>query len=135
MDQGLTAWEDIDIFFEEFAIPATLELTANGETLALKGIFDTPYQKRDFGAFFVDADDPSFTCRWTAELAAAGAGDKLTINGEVFFLESSAQSDGTGLASLVLTRQSTQDDIGDAEPEQAAAPTGGGLFSPNPGGN
>ena len=133
MEQGILDWEDRDIFFDEFAVDATLEIVSTGRALALKGIFDTPYAKRDFGVFFVDADDPSFTCVWTPELAKARAGDKLTIKSEEFFLESSPKSDGTGLVSLILTRESTQDDIGDAEPEQTEAPPGGGLFSPNPG--
>lgn len=125
--QGIVDWEDLDIFFDEFAVEATLEL-GNGDTLSLSGIFDTPYQKRDFGAFVVDAEDPSFTCKWTAELENARAGDKLTIKGEAFYIESAPQSDGTGLASFTLTRASTQDAEGDdfsQTPGQSQSPQSG----------
>lgn len=113
MQQGIVDWEDLDIFFDEFAVEASLGFQDSEETVDLKGIFDTPYEHRDFGAFIVDADDPSFTCKWIPELATARAGDTLTISGEVFYLESAAQSDGTGLASFTLTRATTQDAQGD----------------------
>ena len=132
MAQGILDWEDLDIFFDDFAIEATLELQ-DGSTLALKGIFDTPYQQRDFGGFVVDADDPTFTCPWQDEFMDARSGDTLTIGTEIFYIESGARSDGTGLASFVLTRESTQDDVGDSPPTEHTAPSGGGLFSPNPG--
>ena len=73
MNQGQVEWEDLDIFFDEFAEEATLTL-ADGTTYDLNGIFDTPYMKRDFGALLVDADDPSFTCKWQQGLRlSAGA--------------------------------------------------------------
>ena len=136
MNQGIVEWEDLDIFFEEFGIPATLEL-ADGTTYELRGHFDTPYMKREFGELIVDADDPSFTCKWQAEFEAVRRGDKLTIRGEDFYIESAAQSDGTGVASLILTRASTQDAEGDdvqqnpqnpQSPQGQGRPPNGGLF-------
>ena len=132
MEQGILDWEDRDIFFDEFAVDATLEIRGSGATLNLRGIFDTPYQQRSFGAFVVDADDPSFTCKWVEELEAVRVGDKLTIGTEEFYLDSPARNDGTGIASFTLTRESTQDDQGDELSENYEAPAGGGLFGPNP---
>ena len=135
MAQGIVDWEDLDIFFDEdeFAVKATLTFQSSGNTLDLKGIFDTPDQQRDFGGFVVDADDPTFTCPWQDEFMDVRPGDALTIGTEIFYIESGARSDGTGLASFVLARESTQDDMGDSPPTEHTAPTGGGLFSPNPG--
>lgn len=146
MEEGIVEWEDLELFFDDFAIPATLafaealenDAEVSEATLELRGIFETPYQKRDFGAFIVDADDPSFTCKWTEALQAARKGDTLTINGEVFYLETAAMSDGTGLASFTLTRASTQDAQGDdfsAETEDSqqmnsGRPSSGSLFGP-----
>ena len=132
MQQGILDWEDRDIFFDEFAVDATLQIRGSGATLNLRGILDTPYQQRAFGAFVVDADDPSFICKWVEELEQVRVGDKLTIGTEEFYLDSLARSDGTGMVSFTLTRESTQDDQGDEPPENYEAPVGGGLFGPNP---
>ena len=102
MQQGILDWEDRDIFFDEFAVDATLEIRGSGDTLNLEGILDTPYQQRAFGAFVVDADDPSFTCKWVEELEDVRVGDKLTIGTEEFYLNSPARSDGTGMAKFHL---------------------------------
>ena len=70
MSQGIVDWEDLDIFFheDEFAVKATIICQSVEADLMLSGIFDTPYQQRDFGGFIVDADAPSFTLKWTDDL-------------------------------------------------------------------
>ena len=45
--------------------------------LPLEGLFETPYMKRDFGAFVVDADSPSFTCKWHDQFVDVRKGDLL----------------------------------------------------------
>ena len=119
-------WEDLDIFFDEdeFAVPAVLTL-ADGTTFDLTGIYETPYMKRDLGELIVDADDPSFTCKWQSEFEAVRQGDRLTISDEVFYIEGAARNDGTGVASFVLTRGSTQDAEGDVVQENPQSPQGG----------
>ena len=117
MTQGQVEWEDLDIYFDEFAVDATLTL-ADGTAFDLKGIYETPYMKRDFGEMVVDADDPSFTCKWHDGFEKARRGDKLTLSesGEVFYIESGARNDGTGVASFILTAAETQDSEGDDVP-------------------
>ena len=138
--QGIVEWEDLDIFFDEdeFGVKATIICKSGGRFDAV-GIFDTPYQQRDFGGFIVDADAPSFTCKWTDDLDNVQSGDMLRLyekdstDYETFYIESAPQSDGTGTAKLVLTRKETQDHEGDPAEDTHEAPTGGGLFAPNPG--
>ena len=129
MLQGADSWEDIDIFFSDFAIDASLEIKKSNKTLNIKGIFDTPYMKRVFGSFIVDSEDPSFTCKWLPEFSDIRAGDVLTIQnvktvenvqtvqGIDYFLQSAPESDGTGVCALILVPASTQDDEGDPDPE------------------
>ena len=105
--------------------------------IELEGIFETPYQKRDFGAFIVDADAPSFTCKWDNRFIDVRKGDHLFVgegsNKEQFYIDSAAQNDGTGVVAFILTPASTQDDIGDdLDDEVDERPTGGGLFGSNP---
>ena len=71
--QGRVDWEDLDIFFEEFAVRATI-ICQSGGRFDADGIFDTPYQQRDFGGFIVDADAPSFTLKWTDMLENVQSG-------------------------------------------------------------
>ena len=118
MLHGLVEWEDLDVFFDEFAIHATL--MANDDDvprLALTGIFDTPYQKREFGSYIVDADNPSFTCKWHDDFSKVRKGDTLRVTNEGtledFYLDSAPQNDGTGVVAFILTRASTQDASGD----------------------
>ena len=105
--------------------------------IALEGIFETPYQKRDFGAFIVDAEAPSFTCKWQNQFVDVRKGDLLFVgegsNKEQFYIDSAAQNDGTGVVAFILTPASTQDATGDDLDDTVdERPTGGGLFGPNP---
>lgn len=145
MINGLLEWEDLDDFFDidEFAINATLIMRSPSvDDLALVGIFNTPYAKRDFGAFVVDADDPYFLTKWHDDFVHARKGDTLRITQadvtEDFFIDSGAQNSGTGVVSFVLTRESTQDDVGDLPEDSTDSSShgqlpSGGLFAPNPG--
>lgn len=142
MINGLIRWETLDDFFDvdEFSVNATLMLKKTGiADIALVGNFDTPYAQRDFGAFVIDADDPTFLTKWHDDFIHARKGDKLVIsegdNTETFYIDTAAQNDGTGVVSFVLTRESTQDDEGDTPSDDTTpdkTPMGGGLFAPNP---
>ncbi len=142
MLHGEVEWEDLDIFFDEFAIDAFIRIMSLGEGQSLvtvKGIFETPYLKRDFGAFVVDANSPSFTCKWHDEFVNVRKGDVLYFfddgTGVNFYIDSAAQNDGTGVVSFILTASATQDASGDdLEDGTKTAPSGGGLFGSNPGG-
>ena len=139
MNQGVVEWEDLDGFFDTdyFAVSATLQIGI--DVLNLEGIFDTPFAQRDFGAFIADSDDPTFVCKWRNEFNDAEAGDILTLKNETFYLKTAPQSDGTGVVVLTLIRATTQDTVGDDVPEAPDKPGrklgGGGLFSPNRGGD
>ena len=133
MQQGIVDWEDLDIFFDEFAVPGSLLIQKTETTLALDGILDTPYMKREFGDFIIDAEDPSFTCKWHSEMSDARQGDELTVGDTTYYLSSAPQSDGTGLAALILVPADTQDDEGDAAPPQMTPkplPIDADLFKP-----
>lgn len=139
MNHGRTDFEDLDVFFDtdDFAIVAHLHISETLEDIDINGIFDTPYQKRDFGAFIVDEDAPSFTCKWDPRFDSVRKGDILTIgdeNIETFYIDSVPQHDGTGICAMILTRRSTQDAEGD-EPHDSTdnPPPSGGLFGSNPG--
>ena len=130
--QSILDWEDRDIFFDtdDFAIEASLQIkhlpdtTENTELypdnqVPINGIFKTPYAQRDFGAFIVDAEDPSFRCKWIDVFEYARAGDVLTIDGTEYYLESEPKSDGSGTCAMTLVPADTQDAIGDADTDQA----------------
>ena len=92
-------------------------VSPDATVLALDGIFDTPYMKRDFGAFVVDAEAPSYTCKWIDAFADIRKGDILLVGegdeAQTFYIDSAPQNDGTGVVSFLLTPASTQDAIGD----------------------
>ena len=133
MQQGIVAWEDRDIFFDEFAVPGSLEIKKTGATLALDGILDTPYMKREFGDLIIDAEDPSFTCKWHPEFSDSRQGDELTVGDTTYYLSSAPKSDGTGVVALMLVEEDTQDDEGDAPPPAETPkplPIDADLFKP-----
>ena len=151
MLHGELEWEDLDIFFEEFAVDAVIYFPVTDEIYDIKGIFETPYLKRDFGGFIVDADAPSFTCKWQDIFVGVRKGDVLfpnetiasireiegvyeEITGEkAFYIDSAPQNDGTGVVSFILTKATTQDEEGDELDDTIdETPTGGGLFGSNP---
>jgi hypothetical protein len=159
MLHGDVEWEDLDIFFEEFAIDAVLQLWVTRveniqEFNQIRGIFETPYLKRDFGAFIVDEEAPSFTCKWHDIFQYARKGDVLFLNqtydrdsgdtpedfyqlaespSQVWYIDSIPQNDGTGVVSFILTPGTTQDEHGESLDDTIdEEPPTGGLFSPNP---
>ena len=142
---GIPEWEDLDIFFDEFAIDAVLYLVSHDDVYQLRGIFETPYAKRDFGAFVIDAEAPSFTCKYQAEFDATRKGDIIfpdqvsdDINEayrlqashvDTWYIDSTPQNDGTGVSTFILTHATTQDDVGDIlEDATEEVPDEGGLF-------
>ena len=137
MNESILDWEDRDVFLDTdfFGIQASLEIQKTNKSVTFNCIFDTPYQRRDFAAFVVDAEDPSIVTKFIPDLEDARKGDKLTVNGDVFFLESGMESDGTGFVKFGLIPAETQDDIGDIIDDDVddGVKTGdrhGSLFSP-----
>ena len=128
---------DLECLYDsEFSVDASLLIKATDTTLTLRGIFENPYFQRKFGAFVVDAEDPSFECVYQAAMAECRQGDELTIDGNTYFLQSEPQQDGVGVVAMVLTPADTQDAEGQPDPEADGTekPTppdmGGGLFNP-----
>ena len=117
MEAGILSWEDRDLFFTDFAIPATLKINAapgqTPETHEIFGILDMPYERQEFGPVTLDAEDPTFHVKWTDTIATVRKGDYLVVNGETFSIAAAAENDGTGFCDLRLVRGSLQDDAGD----------------------
>ena len=158
MLHGEVEWEDLDIFFGEFAIDAVLQIWVTGvqnipEFNQIRGIFETPYHKRDFGVFIVDEESPTFTCKWSENFEYVRKGDVLFLNrtydedtdsaeelyelaenpSAIWYIDSIPQNDGTGIASFILTPGATQDTAGDTLDDTIdELPPAGGLFAPNP---
>ncbi|WP_420023764.1 head-tail joining protein [Cereibacter azotoformans] len=107
------AWEDLSIFFDDFAVPA--QLRRNGGHLRdLRVIFDEPSVDALLGTGRRDGASrqtrfetttPMITAPESA-LAGAMRGDELIVNGRSFDVMSSPEVDGTGLATLRLAPQS-----------------------------
>ena len=117
MEAGILDWEDRDLFFTDFAIPATLQKNAvpgqTPETHEIVGILDIPHERQEFGPVILDAEDPTFTVKWTDVIASVRKGDYLIINNEKFVIAAAAENDGTSICDLRLVRGSLQDDAGD----------------------
>ena len=140
MNAGILDWEDHDIFFDtdDFAVEATLEFNAapgeTAESVDIVGILDTPYGEREYGAIVVDADNPSFTTKWTAAIARVRKGDYLIVGVERFAILSAPENDGTGQCDLPLVRESLQDTEGDNyQTEYPKTPDGKTYTRPNRG--
>ena len=126
------------IYGSELGYDASLLIKSTNTTLTLRGIYENPYFKRKFGDFIVDAEDPWFETIWQDDFSDARQGDELTIDGDVYFLQSEPQREGSGPAVMLLTPASTQDDSGNIDPEdegtekptEAGSGMSGNLFNP-----
>ena len=99
------AWEDLDVFLnvDEFAVTATVRLQAGG-TRAVRGIFDDPYLNAELGEYEFDTNRPRLTCK-ERDVLGVLRGDVVEIDGKVYDVLSSANSDGTGMAVLEMALQ------------------------------
>lgn len=126
------------LYEDDFGTNASLLIKATDTTVTLRGVWNNPYYQRKFGEFIVDAEDPSFECVYTDDLADARQGDELTVNETVYFLQSEPQQDEIGACAMVLTPADTQDDMGQPDPEaggtekptEAGSGMSGNLFNP-----
>ena len=119
MNAGILDWEDHEIFYDtdDFAVEATLEFNAapgdTPETVEIVGILDLPYGERDFGKIVVDSENPTFSTKWTDDIARVRKGEYLIVNGERFAILSAPENDGTGHCELPLVRGTLQHTEGD----------------------
>jgi hypothetical protein len=92
--------EDLDIFFGEFGVAATLK-TAAGTTLrTLSVIFDAPGVAASLYDAQVETESPTALAQ-TAAVEGATHGHTLTIAGVVYRIRE-IRPDGTGLTRLIL---------------------------------
>lgn len=99
------AWEDLDAFLDvdEFAIVATVRLQ-NGTTRSVRGIYDDPYLNAQLGEYEADTNRPRLTCK-ESDVIGVTRGDEVVIDGRVFDVLTAPQSDGTGMATLMMAVQ------------------------------
>lgn len=97
-------WENLSDFFDpdEFATLATITRASEsvGEVF---GIFDDPNQIASLGEYELDHIVPKFVCS-EVDVVAIKRGDVVTIEGKDFDLIEDPQLDGTGIATLTLTK-------------------------------
>ena len=71
--------------------------------LGKPGIFDEPYLNTQIGEFELDASQPRLTCK-AADVPDLQAKDEVQIGGQVYYLLTGPQFDGTGMAVLSLAK-------------------------------
>lgn len=99
------AWDDLDAFVSEddFGVKATIRLQ-DGGVRVVAGIFDDPYLNAQLGEYELDVSRPRFTCK-EADVIGVLRGDIVDIGGRTFDVLTTAQPDGTGMATLELANQ------------------------------
>lgn len=98
----MPAWEDLDAFFQadDFAVTAQITLL-NNATRDVVGHFDDPALTARLGDYEHDTVDPTFTCKET-DVVGVQRGCTLAIGSDVYDVLSQPETDGTGIAVLVL---------------------------------
>jgi len=95
-------WENLDDFLDtaEFAVSGVLSFQAGG-SVSVSVIFDDPYLNAQLGEYEMDTTNPRVLGK-LSELKLAHRGDILTIGPRDYDVLTSAQPDGTGMATLSL---------------------------------
>ena len=107
------SWENLDSFLVPehqggFAIASKITDKLGGERIVW-GIFDDPYLNAQLGEYEVDTSSPRFTCK-ESDVFGIDRGDywqrlnsiTLAPEGEPLNIMSSPQSDGNGMAIIVM---------------------------------
>lgn len=114
-EAGVLAWEDRDLFFTDYAIPAVLQIQGDAP-VAIQGILDVPYERQEFGPVTLDAEALTFTVKWTDIIAKVRKGDYLITHGKIvngaiaeavgewFTIASAPQNGGAGVCDLPIVR-------------------------------
>lgn len=97
-------WEDLNVFFDEFADIATINLADETVIENVKCIYDDPYFNAQLGEYDMDTSRPRITCKMS-DVTNVSRGDTLTIKSKTYDILTSPQGDGTGLAMLDLAPQ------------------------------
>lgn len=99
------AWEDLSAFFDADEFATTAVITRGVDPVAeVLGVFDDPNEVASLGDFEMDHPTPRFLCPESA-VVGVRSGDVATIEGRDFDVVDAPQRDGTGLATLVLAKQ------------------------------
>jgi hypothetical protein len=95
-------WENLDDFLDtaEFAVSGILSCQSGG-SVSVSVIFDDPYLNAQLGEYEMDTTNPRVLGK-LSELNLARRGDILTIGPRDYDVLTSAQPDGTGMATLSL---------------------------------
>lgn len=96
------SWEDLDVFFDHFAIEAQVE-PRNGDPFVVSAIFDERYYSAEMGTFIHDVHHPRLTVK-SADVDDIEPGDGVTVDGTDYEVVSHPERDGTGTAILTLSR-------------------------------
>lgn len=97
--------DDLDAFFDagEFAVEARIA-RAGFPDLLVTGIFDAAWLDATLGEYALDTDQPRFLSK-AAAVKGVARGDVVTIGDESFDVLTAPQADGTGLATLAMSRK------------------------------
>lgn len=98
------SWDNLDAFLQvdDFATEAMVT-PQGGVSRVVTGIFDEPFFNTQIGEFELDASQPRLNCK-AADVSDLRAKDEVQIDGQVYYLLSGPQFDGTGMAVLSLAK-------------------------------
>jgi hypothetical protein len=99
------AWENPADFLstDEFATTATF--SRGGKVIAtdVPGIFDDPTLNVEAGEYDMNSSAPRFTCEHS-RVAGLKKNDEAVIDGNAYLLDHDPHADGTGFATLTMSR-------------------------------
>lgn len=93
-------WEDLDLFFDDFAVAAVIH-RASGGSVELPVIYDDAYLNAQIGEYEFDTQGHRALCR-ADRVVGVKPRDTIEISGRHFDILTHPQPDGTGLALLKL---------------------------------
>ncbi len=99
------SWENLDDFLMPadkggFATPAIITYAAGG-TKTANVLFDDPYFNAQLGEYVADASQPRITGK-EIDLLSVRRGDSVRVNGKTYDVLTAPQSDGVGMAIVML---------------------------------
>lgn len=99
------AWDNLDDFLspDDFAVSACFILADGREIAPVFGVFDDPTMNAETGEFDMNVSAPRFTCKASC-VAAVKRNDAVHIEGERYEVDHDPQLDGTGMATVYLSR-------------------------------
>lgn len=98
-------FDDLGVFLDvgDFAVKAQITFQ-DGLRRNVPAIFDDPFLEAELGEYRLDTSQPRLTCR-EADVAGIQRGDTVHVENSVFDVLTGAQADGTGMATVKLSRR------------------------------